>query len=234
MWTCSTWMWTWCAGAAGGSGLRTARVLPTSCAIDKGLFLFDNQHSIPAGSWQQRNPGPTRVARGTTVSRPHTMAGLPQRARTSRHRRRVRLATKPEFMLTLPPGRSFSAGPARKPATAPCLPSRGRLLCEIRGELKPAERSDELTVPGPAGGDPRPPAVFINSGAGVGHQAGKEPLAGERSRRSNSRGTGNQVSGIRGGFPTDSPRLLNSPPTSAPTGITERFPTELSGGYKRL
>ena len=46
----------------------------------------------------------------------------------------------------------------------------------IRGELKPAERSDELTVPGPAGGDPRPPAVFINSGAGVGHQAGKEPL----------------------------------------------------------
>ena len=61
---------------------------------------------------------------------------------------------------------------------------------EIRGELKPAEPSDELTVPGPAGGDPRPPAVFINSGAGVGHQAGKEPLAGERSRRSNSQGTG--------------------------------------------
>ena len=85
------------------------------------------------------------------------------------------------------------------------------ILREIRGELKPAERSDELTVPGPAGGDPRPPAVFINSGAGVGHQAGKEPLAGERSRRSNSRGTGNQVSGIRGEFPTDSPRLLNSP-----------------------
>ena len=50
------------------------------------------------------------------------------------------------------------------------------ILREIRGELKPAERSDELTVPGPAGGDPRPPAVFINSGAGVGHQAGKEPL----------------------------------------------------------
>ena len=64
------------------------------------------------------------------------------------------------------------------------------ILREIRGELKPAEPSDELTVPGPAGGDPRPPEVFINSGAGVGHQAGKEPLAGERSRRSNSQGTG--------------------------------------------
>ena len=50
------------------------------------------------------------------------------------------------------------------------------ILREIRGELKPAERSDELTVPGPAGGDPRPPEVFINSGAGVGHQAWKEPL----------------------------------------------------------
>ena len=50
------------------------------------------------------------------------------------------------------------------------------ILREIRGELKPAEPSDELTAPGPAGGDPRPPAVFINSGAGVGHQAGKEPL----------------------------------------------------------
>ena len=81
------------------------------------------------------------------------------------------------------------------------------ILREIRGELKPAEPSDELTVPGPAGGDPRPPAVFINSGAGVGHQAGKEPLAGERSRRSNFRGTGNQVSGTPGGFPTDSPRI---------------------------
>ena len=108
------------------------------------------------------------------------------------------------------------------------------ILREIHGELKPAEPSDELTVPGPAGGDPRPPAVFINSGAGVGHQAGNVPLAGERNRRSNSRGTGNQVSGTPGGFPTDSPRLLNSPPTSAPTGIAERFPTELSGGYKRL
>ena len=50
------------------------------------------------------------------------------------------------------------------------------ILRESRGELKPAEPSDELTVPGPAGGDSRPPAVFINSGAGVGHQAGKEPL----------------------------------------------------------
>ena len=38
------------------------------------------------------------------------------------------------------------------------------ILREIRSELKPAEPSDELTVPGPAGGDPRPPAVFINSG----------------------------------------------------------------------
>ena len=28
------------------------------------------------------------------------------------------------------------------------------ILREIRGELKPAEPSDELTVPGPAGGDP--------------------------------------------------------------------------------
>ena len=49
------------------------------------------------------------------------------------------------------------------------------ILREIRGELKPAGPSDELTVPGPAGGDPRPPAVVINSGAGVGHQAGKDP-----------------------------------------------------------
>ena len=49
------------------------------------------------------------------------------------------------------------------------------ILREIRGELKPAEPSDELTVPGPAGGDPRPPEVFINSGAGVGHQAGMYP-----------------------------------------------------------
>ena len=63
------------------------------------------------------------------------------------------------------------------------------ILREIRGELKPAEPSDELIVPGPAGGDPRLPAVFINSGAGVGHQAGKEPLAGERSRWSNFRGS---------------------------------------------
>ena len=98
------------------------------------------------------------------------------------------------------------------------------ILREIRGELKPAGPSDELTVPGPAGGDPRPPppAVIINSGAGVGHQAGKEPLAGERSRRSNFRGTGNQVSGTPGGFPTDSPRLLNrreaAPPGWSPAG----------------
>ena len=49
------------------------------------------------------------------------------------------------------------------------------ILREIRGELKPAEPSDELTdeltVPGPAGGDPRLPAVFINSGAGVGRDS---------------------------------------------------------------
>ena len=68
------------------------------------------------------------------------------------------------------------------------------ILREIRGELKPAEPSDELTVPGPAGGDPRLPAVFINSGAGVGHQAGKEPLAGERSRWSNFRGSTGRTS----------------------------------------
>lgn len=60
---------------------------------------------------------------------------------------------------------------------------------------------------------------------------GNVPLAGERNRRSNSRGTGNQVSGTPGGFPTDSPRFLNSPPTSAPAGIAGRFPTELSGGH---
>ena len=72
------------------------------------------------------------------------------------------------------------------------------ILREIRGELKPAEPSDELTdeltVPGPAGGDTRPPAVFINSGAGVGHQAGKDPLAGERSRWSNFRGSTGRTS----------------------------------------
>ena len=72
------------------------------------------------------------------------------------------------------------------------------ILREIRGELKPAEPSDELTdeltVPGPAGGNTRLPAVFINSGAGVGHQAGKEPLAGERSRWSNFRGSTGRTS----------------------------------------
>ena len=76
------------------------------------------------------------------------------------------------------------------------------ILREIRGELKPAEPSDEpsdeltdeLTVPGPAGGDPRLPAVFINSGAGVGHQAGKDPLAGERSRWSNFRSSTGRTS----------------------------------------
>ena len=79
------------------------------------------------------------------------------------------------------------------------------ILREIRGELKPAEPSDEpsdeltdeLTVPGPAGGDHRLPAVFINSGAGVGHQAGKEPLAGERSRWSNFRGSTGRIRGRR-------------------------------------
>ena len=57
---------------------------------------------------------------------PIAMAGLQQWARTSRHCRRVRLATKPEFMLRLPPGRSFSAGPARKEQPPPaCLAGGG-------------------------------------------------------------------------------------------------------------
>ena len=70
--------------------------------------------------------------------------------------------------------------------TEAALGDMAGILREIRGELKPAEPSDELTVPGPSGGGPRPPAVFINSGAGVGHiRPGRDPWAGERSRRSN-------------------------------------------------
>ena len=72
--------------------------------------------------------------------------------------------------------------------TEAALGDMAGILREIRGELKPAEPSDELTdeltVPGPAGGDPRPPAVELAI------RPGRNPWAGERSRRSNSQGTG--------------------------------------------
>ena len=93
------------------------------------------------------------------------------------------------------------------------------ILREIRGELKPAEPSDELTdeltVPGPAGGRGSPPAVFINSGAGVGHQAGKEPLAGERSRWSNFRGSTGRIRGRR-----QAGTQVSSTPRGFPYGFT--------------
>ena len=115
------------------------------------------------------------------------------------------------------------------------------ILREIRGELKPAEPSDELTVPGPAGGDPRPPEVFINSGAGVGHQAGMYPpgpASGVAGATSAAAPVASEAAAkpepkcpvLLGDFPMVSPLFYNNPPTSAPTGIAGRLPTELSGG----
>ena len=124
------------------------------------------------------------------------------------------------------------------------------ILREIRGELKPAEPSDELTV-GPAGGDPRTLRRCSSTAAlELAIRPGRNPwpasgVAGATSAaapdapRCRSAATVASEAAAKpepkcpvllGDFPMVSPLFYNSPPTSAPTGIAGRLPTELSGG----
>ena len=120
------------------------------------------------------------------------------------------------------------------------------ILREIRGELKPAEPSDELT-------DPRtrrrgsPPSGGVHQQRRWSWSSGREGTPGRRAESLEQlprhaprcHGTGSSEAAAKpepkcpvllGDFPMVSPLFYNNPPTSAPTGIAGCLPTELSGG----